>query len=71
MPLTAEQIAAGRAVKRALERAEEAHPNSGHVRNIHRALAALRDSFRNDMPGEDFVAFGGGTPKDNAPGDDG
>lgn len=63
MPLTPEQLAAGRAVKRALERAEAAHPDSLSLRQLHHRLAALRDAFRNDMPDGDFVSFGGGTPK--------
>lgn len=67
MPLTPEQLAAGRAVKRQLERCETAHPNSLALHQLHRTLAALRDTFRDDMPDGDFVTFGGGTNKDDDP----
>lgn len=68
MPLSPEQLAAGRAVKRALERAEIAHPNSLALHQLHNRLAALRDAFRPDIPDDEFVAFGGGTPKTDDPG---
>jgi hypothetical protein len=61
--LTDTQIVAGQAVHRALERAEEAHPNSLALHRLHLRLAALRDAFQADMPEDHFVAFGGGTPK--------
>jgi hypothetical protein len=59
MPLTPEQLAAGRAVKRALSQAEK------EMRKLHRRLAELRDAFRDDMGDEEFVTFGGGTNKDD------
>lgn len=68
MPLSPEQLAAGRSVKRALERAEAAHPDSALLKRLHVELAALRDTFRDDMPDGDFVTFGGGTPKTDGPG---
>lgn len=65
MPLSSEQLAAGRAVKRQLERCEAAHPNSAALHQLHRCLAELRDTFRDDMPDADYVTFGGGTNKDD------
>jgi hypothetical protein len=61
--LTAAQIEAGRRVKRALERAEEAHPNSLALHRLHGRLAQLVASFEGQLPAGDFEAFGGGTPK--------
>lgn len=66
--MTTEQLAAGRAVKRALERAEAAHPDSLSLRQLHHKLADLRDAFRNDMPDGEYVTFGGGTNKDDGTG---
>jgi hypothetical protein len=67
MPLTPEQIDAGRAVQRQLGRCHDAHPNSLALHRLHRTLAALRDAFRNDLTDDQFVAFGGGTNKDDGP----
>ena len=70
-PLTPEQLAAGRAVKRALEKVDRTYPRCPHVRGLHDRLAELRDAFRDHMPDGDFTAFGGGTPKDEEPEGDG
>lgn len=67
MPISPGQLAAGRAVKRQLERAEAAHPDSLSLRRLHKSLAVLRDAFRIDMTDDDFVTFGGGTPKTDEP----
>lgn len=60
---TEAQITAGRNVHRALERAEEAHPNSLALRRLHLRLADLRDAFEGELSPGDFQTFGGGTPK--------
>lgn len=60
---TEAQITAGRNVKRALERAEEAHPNSLALHRLHLRLGELLVSFQGEIPDTDFQAFGGGTPK--------
>lgn len=61
--LTEAHFQAGRAVRRALDRAEQAHPDSPHLATLHQRLAELRDTFRSDLPDDQFIALGGGTPK--------
>lgn len=61
--LTPAQIEAGRRVKRALELAHEAHPNSLALHRLHDRLSALVATFEGQLDSGDFQAFGGGTPK--------
>lgn len=63
MPLAANQIDAGKAVRRALLRAERTHPRCPDLKALHDRLADLLEAFRPDLPDEEFVALGGGTPK--------
>lgn len=65
--ITSTQVAAGTMVHAALQSVEAAHPQCPHVRRMHRNLAALRDAFKDQMTPEQFVAFGGGTPKTDDP----
>lgn len=63
--MDANKVDAGRAVQRALHRAEAAHPGCPELAKLHRKLGALRDAFRADLSDDQFVAFGGGTNKDD------
>lgn len=55
--LTTAQKEAGRLVHQRLREVEVG------MRRLHRALAALRDEFQDDLSVDEFIAFGGGTDK--------
>lgn len=65
--LTREQIEAGKAVRRALERYEAEHERTPRLVDLHESLAALRESFKDQLSPEDYIALGGGTPKTPVP----
>lgn len=63
MQLSDSAMVKARAIKRALERAHEAHPNSLALNRLHRAME--NGVFELDLPDDQRIALGGGTNKDD------
>lgn len=61
--MTDERYAIALDIKRAIDRAEEAHPKCQQVKALHGHLGRLLENHRSELTDDQYVALGGGTGK--------